>query len=167
MRRGLPPPAQVRLLAPVDWAVWREVRLAMLLDAPGAYTTTYRQAVAFDEGTWRSRLAASDTFVATVDGVPAGGCALFMEGGVDACDASLVAMWVAPAARRRGVGRVLVAAAVDRARDLGLRRVLLDVVDANPAARALYEAMGFRLTGSASPYPHDSAVTQLQMALDV
>jgi len=66
--------------------------------------------------------------------------------------------WVRP-------GGGLCADRVARARELRRQRVLLDVVDTNPGARALYEGLGFQLTGTTSPYPHDDAVSQLQLAL--
>jgi len=50
-------------------------------------------------------------------------------------------------ARRRGVGAVLVAAAVERARRVGARRVTLRVLGGNTAARKLYEAAGFTVQG--------------------
>lgn len=50
---------------------------------------------------------------------------------------------VAPDARGRGVGTRLLDAVKDRARQSGLKRVRLEVVDTNPRARALYERQGF------------------------
>lgn len=50
---------------------------------------------------------------------------------------------VARAARRLGVGRALLDAALARARAAGAARVLLEVRAGNVAARALYAALGF------------------------
>jgi GNAT superfamily N-acetyltransferase len=50
---------------------------------------------------------------------------------------------VRESARGRGVGRALVEAAIGRARERGCRRIELDVNEANPAAHALYEHLGF------------------------
>lgn len=47
-------------------------------------------------------------------------------------------------ARGRGIGSALIAAAVERAAGEGADRVLLEVVDTNGRARALYERLGFR-----------------------
>ena len=52
-------------------------------------------------------------------------------------------LFVAPAARGRGVGTALVGAVIAEAEGLGLREVRLDVVDSNPRARALYARLGF------------------------
>ena len=53
------------------------------------------------------------------------------------------ALGTAPAFRRRGVARALLADAEDRARRLGLGRVSLETEVDNEAARALYERCGF------------------------
>ncbi|MFV0515167.1 MAG: GNAT family N-acetyltransferase [Jhaorihella sp.] len=55
-------------------------------------------------------------------------------------------IFVEAAARGTGIGGLLLQAVKDRARELGLSRVRLDVIDTNPRARALYERSGFRAT---------------------
>jgi len=52
-------------------------------------------------------------------------------------------------ARRRGVGAALVAAAVERARRIGARRVTLRVLGHNTPARTLYQVAGFAVEGLA------------------
>jgi ribosomal protein S18 acetylase RimI-like enzyme len=47
-------------------------------------------------------------------------------------------------ARRHGVGRALVAAACDFARERGIRRVVLSVLTTNDEATATYAALGFQ-----------------------
>lgn len=58
---------------------------------------------------------------------------------------------VAPKARGRGVGRALLAQAVQRAARLQLRPTLLVDPD-NPGARRLYAAAGFRENGSVTAF---------------
>jgi GNAT superfamily N-acetyltransferase len=58
-------------------------------------------------------------------------------------DCWLEDLYVREAARRSGVGRALVEAALERARERGCRRIELDVNEDNEAARALYVACGF------------------------
>lgn len=53
---------------------------------------------------------------------------------------------VVPAWRRRGLGRRLMSALLERARAYGLRRLSLEVLAGNDAARALYEVAGMRVT---------------------
>ena len=50
---------------------------------------------------------------------------------------------VLPAARGKGVGRALLAAVEEHARAAGCCRLTLEVLEGNPRARGLYEAVGF------------------------
>lgn len=56
-------------------------------------------------------------------------------------------MYVLPRARHGGVGRALLEAAIQHARGWGLDQVQLSVTEAAPAAKRLYEAVGFRSWG--------------------
>ncbi len=60
-------------------------------------------------------------------------------------DCWLEDLYVREAARRGGLGRALVEAAVVRATQRGCRRIELDVNEDNVAALALYRACGFTL----------------------
>lgn len=57
-----------------------------------------------------------------------------------------IGMWVLPQRRRRGAGRMLVAAALD-ARPTDVHKIELEVFPENEAAVALYRAMGFEEEG--------------------
>jgi ribosomal protein S18 acetylase RimI-like enzyme len=65
---------------------------------------------------------------------------------------------VAPAGRRRGVGRALVEACLDRARLEGMREVVLSSLPQMTAAHALYREFGFvrapELDHSPKPHVH-------------
>ncbi|WP_377703754.1 GNAT family N-acetyltransferase [Pseudoduganella sp. UC29_71] len=60
---------------------------------------------------------------------------------------AMLGMGVHRLARRQGLGRVLVASAMDWARKQGLEWVDLEVLSINEPARALYRDCGFRQTG--------------------
>jgi len=86
----------------------------------------------------------------------------------DAQAAWLISMWVAPDARRSGIGGRLIDAVVAWARELGATRVFLDVADRNAPAIALYQSKGFRPTGqsNAMPPPREHIVEhQLELRL--
>jgi GNAT superfamily N-acetyltransferase len=59
---------------------------------------------------------------------------------------------VASTARRRGVGRALTEAVVERARSGGARRVILQSGEAQPESLQLYTAAGFRPIPVYEPY---------------
>lgn len=58
--------------------------------------------------------------------------------------AELTELYVEPAARRQGVGRRLVALALEIARDRGARELRVLTSPDNEAGRALYRSMGFK-----------------------
>src|SRR3954452_22402211 len=58
-------------------------------------------------------------------------------------DGWLEPRFVREEARGQGIGRALAEAAIERARERGCARIELDANEANPAAVALYEALGF------------------------
>jgi GNAT superfamily N-acetyltransferase len=59
-------------------------------------------------------------------------------------------VFVEEAARGAGLGRAMMAFAMERARERGCRRMELDTNERNTAAVALYESLGFR--SDANPY---------------
>jgi len=74
------------------------------------------------------------------DGVPIG-CGAIRR--IDAVTGELKRMYVVPDARGLGVGRLLVEALEDQARQLGLTRVVLETGTRQQAAIALYRRLGF------------------------
>jgi ribosomal-protein-alanine N-acetyltransferase len=70
-------------------------------------------------------------------------------------------------ARRRGLGRTLLDAALARAREQGCRIAHLEVRRSNEAARALYEAFGFRPVGVRPAYYQDDREDAVVMVLDL
>ena len=68
-----------------------------------------------------------------------------------------------PDARRRGIGRRLTGAMLDRARSLGLCRVFLEVRESNLAARSLYEGLGFCACGVRKNFYRRPVESAIQM----
>jgi ribosomal protein S18 acetylase RimI-like enzyme len=60
-----------------------------------------------------------------------------------ALDAYLEELYVVPESRGQGLGRALLEAAMEHARERGAARIDLNTSDADVAARSLYESAGF------------------------
>jgi GNAT superfamily N-acetyltransferase len=91
--------------------------------------------------------------LALADGQPAGCCALRPLDEVDEPNASeMKRLFVRPAFRRFGLGRLLAEATLDAGRRLGYAAILLDTLDDMEAARTLYEDLGFE---EVPPYYHN------------
>jgi ribosomal protein S18 acetylase RimI-like enzyme len=82
------------------------------------------------------------------EGPPDGVCQLRFRHSVwtGADDCWLEDLFVSREARRSGLGRALVTAALERARQRGCRRVELDTNEDNESAIRLYESLGFSAT---------------------
>jgi GNAT superfamily N-acetyltransferase len=159
---------EVRAAAPEDWRLLRDVRLAALRDAPGAFLSTYDEQVASVEADWRRRIAYGGTFFAYLPEVngsePAGLVGGFQEapGTVE-----LVSLWVRRPARGRGVGEALVAAVIDWARARKAVSVHLWLMETNRYAWTLYQRCGFSPTGERQPLPSKPSLIEVGMARPV
>jgi RimJ/RimL family protein N-acetyltransferase len=91
----------------------------------------------------------ADTLVAVVDGTLVGYVSLTHPTPLpeNAHVSAVEGFTVAPAWRGRGVGRALLAAAVDEARRRGSRKVSLRVLATNERARRVYAAAGLEVEG--------------------
>ncbi len=78
----------------------------------------------------------------------------------------LAKMGVRPEAQGRGAGRMLVAAAVDTARAMGMRRVYIETNSALGPALKLYRDAGFEPLEERVPSPYARADVQLELLLE-
>ena len=137
----------IRRVRPDDGPRLAEVRLRALADAPEAFVTTHAEAAQRSAEEWSEQAAARAvgtrqvTHFAERDDVPVGMIGAFV--GADPSVADLVALWVAPDGRRRGVARTLIEAVMAWAHDTGVTEVQLWVAAGNEAAYNLYESEGF------------------------
>ncbi|PCC73064.1 Ribosomal protein S18 acetylase RimI [Nannocystis exedens] len=139
-------------LGPQDGDRLRTLRLEALRDAPDAFGGTLEDAATRPADDWRRQLVDLATFFAVEEGRDVG-MARAARHPSEPGTGELLSMWVAPAARGHGVGDALIAAIVDWARGEGLRRLVLDVGDANGPAVALYARNGFVATGNTGTLP--------------
>lgn len=106
--------------------------------------------------TW---LAAAD------DGEVLGLVSMLQEPGSPTDDRHVISLWVAPEARRRGVGWALLDAIRQAAIADGARTVSLWLVDGNNAAGDLYVRAGFTRTGERMKLPRDPDITEERYVL--
>jgi ribosomal protein S18 acetylase RimI-like enzyme len=155
---------EVRAATAEDWRLLRDVRLAALRDAPGAFLSTHEERATPTEEYWRGRINSGGTFFAYLPEVngsyPAG-----LVGGFQGKPGTveLVSLWVRPKARGRGVGEALVDAVVNWARARETISVHLWLMETNEHARLLYERCGFSSTGERQPLPSNEELTEIGM----
>jgi ribosomal protein S18 acetylase RimI-like enzyme len=134
---------ELRALALDDWALWRELRLHALAEAPYAFGSTLAEWTGSGdtEERWRHRLSSVPlNLVASLSGEPVG-----MASATSPVDdeVELISMWVAPEARGRAVGTALIEAIVVWALEQHVLRVALDVRETNVSAINLFERLSF------------------------
>ncbi|NCT90738.1 GNAT family N-acetyltransferase [Cellulomonas sp. APG4] len=137
----------IRALDEDDWERLREVRLAALRESPDVFGSSLAREEGFREPHWRMRLRGSPWWLASRGQDDVGLVSLIQEPGAPADQRHVVALWVAPGARRLGVASALVEAVVQHAADDGAAGVTLWLVEDNDTAAALYRAHGFVPTG--------------------
>ena len=94
------------------------------------------------------RQPGSRYYVAESDGRLLGGCGIFPSPGLPEGTCELVKMYLRSEARGQGLGRRMVAIALDTARELGYRSVYLETMPELAQAVKVYERFGFeRLCG--------------------
>jgi ribosomal-protein-alanine N-acetyltransferase len=98
---------------------------------------------------WIAKLLAHPGAFAFLTGGESGGFILVRAAGGEA---EILTLAVAPAARRRGIGSVLISAACRRAQEMGAGTMYLEVSRTNEPAKALYSRLGFRQVGRRRGY---------------
>ncbi len=134
---------RVREVAPEDWVIWRLLRQRSLVEDPQAFAASVERWTGEQdrEENWRSLLAGPGAFfVAEHGAAPVGMVAIRPDDDDDG--QQLVSMWVAPAARGRGVGRALVGRVISASAG---KPLWLRVIDGNQTAIRLYQRCGFVL----------------------
>jgi RimJ/RimL family protein N-acetyltransferase len=134
---------QIRRLEPSDAALFKEIRLEGLQKNPEAFGSTYEKEDGQPLSWFETVLGNTAIFGGFLDGTLAGVAAYAAhEGSKQAHKATLWGMYVRDVARKSGLGKKLVAAVLDHARER-VELVQLTVVSENDDARRLYSASGF------------------------
>jgi GNAT superfamily N-acetyltransferase len=124
---------------------WITHRQAVLYEREYGWDWTYEGLVAQILGNFAAHFDAAreDAWVAELDDQIVG--SVFLMKADDPEVAKLRLLYVDPAARGLGVGSRLVQMCIERARELGYRRLTLWTNDVLKSARRIYEAAGFAL----------------------
>jgi GNAT superfamily N-acetyltransferase len=101
-------------------------------------------------------------FIAMDDDDPVGAVALVV---MDGDSVELAKMGVRPAAQGKGAGRMLIAAAIARAREMGMKRVYIETNSKLGPALKLYRDAGFVPLKESIPTPYARADVQLELLL--
>jgi GNAT superfamily N-acetyltransferase len=122
---------------------WRSIRLQALEESAHAFGTTYSEAAQWELSRWEAQVIEFATFVAVVHGRDVG----VARGAThrELRMRELISVWVAPAARRQGIGALLIESVAAWATAAGATGLVLDVVAANESAICLYERAGFQM----------------------
>ena len=161
---------RIRAIDGEEWRLWRSLRLRAVEDSPDAFRSTLGQESAEADDWWIQLIKNSANhphdvlLVAEVDGDAVG--MLFgrlNDGGL----LDVGSMWVEPEVRRTGIGRRLLATAVEWGASAGAQRAELWVGEDNVAAQRLYKQAGFAPTGETEPLRHGSDLTVERLVADV
>ena len=146
-------PVQIRRLVPSDASAYQALRLQGLLESPTAFGSSHDEEVdrpitlvaeSLAEESGRNMVGA---FVGTkLVGIVGIGRETSLK---EKHRGFIRSMYVAPEARRQGVGKALMGAALEFAQSMsGLRQVNLAVTSGNIAAIATYVRFGFSVCGT-------------------
>ncbi|MCA9292611.1 MAG: GNAT family N-acetyltransferase [Phycisphaerales bacterium] len=143
---------QPRPLTPDDAPRYVALRLRMVTESPWSFLGTPGDDAGLDEAIMAQRLAEPENKIFAVEG-DAG--ELIAAAGIYRSPriktqhkANIWGVYVAPEARGRGLGRAVMQSAIDAARTWpGVCVISLSVTERAPAAKALYESLGFKTWG--------------------
>lgn len=147
-----------------EWKELKALRLEALQREPAAFATTYAQAATWPDEAWRERITNPRcvTLMARAGRRPAGMIGACRGDDGDERVGVIVSMYVNELYRRRGVGRKLLAAAIETLRGVPeIETMRLWVNRTHLPARRLYEALGFRLVEDPAEASGEAAEIEL------
>jgi GNAT superfamily N-acetyltransferase len=163
---------EIRRIHVDEWRDLRDLRLRALSDAPDAFGSTYEQEAEEPERGWIDRAVngaegGSSFTVVALDDDRWIAMAMGAPHRDHPGEAGLFAMWVAPDARRAGIGGALVEHVVSWARSRAFPVLRLRVTRSNDGAMRLYERCGFIDEGVRLPLRDGSGVMTTSMTMDL
>ena len=162
---------RIRAIDGDEWRLWRSLRLQAVEESPDAFRSTLGQESAEADDWWKELIGRAAAhphgllLVAEADGDAVGMLFGRLNEGGDLLDVG--SMWVEPEVRRNGIGRRLLATAVEWGAGAGANQVELWVTRENTAALRLYEQAGFAPTGEIEPLRHGSDLVVEKLVTDL
>ena len=140
----------IRRLGPDDAPAYRALRIRALWEFPEAFTSSYQEDEQQPMQTWEVRLAGENImFWGAFEGDALCGM-VGLERETRAKNrhkGHVIGMYVSQEYFGTGMGRALIDALLDHAREAGLELLVLTVTEGNSVATNFYEAAGFRSFG--------------------
>ncbi|MGZ8478809.1 MAG: GNAT family N-acetyltransferase [Candidatus Binatia bacterium] len=158
---------QLEQIGPTSAPVFKNIRLRALQDSPTAFSSTYAEEFTLTDADWLKRASqwggVNSVAYLALDAGNAVGIAAGVRDRNNLQRADLMSMWVAPAQRRLGIGRMLVDAVAAWARAQDMLYLCLMVTSNNDHAMRFYQSLGFALTGRNEPYRNDQSLLNFEM----
>lgn len=138
-----------------EWEAYRTLRLRGLKEDPQAFGMSYEESVTFPPERWQSRLREAGTtgrnwlFFAREGDQLVGMIGAYVDEDDPPEAARIVAMYVIPEQRGRGIAATLVRAVLDALTAAGFKKATLQVNQVQKSAIKMYQRCGFRITGEA------------------
>lgn len=141
----------IRLLTPNDSDAYRKMRLVALQKHPSAFASSYKEEKDRSAAFYGERFQSEEsfTFGAFEEEKLTGSVTLLRETKLKLKHRALiVAMYVSDESRRKGVGKALISAALEKAKGIeGIEQIYLAVESTNEPAKRLYSSFGFEVFG--------------------
>ena len=142
----------IRKLGPQDAETYFNIRLEALFNNPEAFGSSYEEEKKQTAAKYKERFqdSSSFTFGAFDDSKLIGVITLLKETRMKLRHrTTIVAMYVTPEMRGKGVAKSLMNEAIHKAMNLeGIEQIYLTVVSSNVAAKKLYTSLGFEVYGT-------------------
>jgi len=161
---------RIRAIDGDEWRLWRSLRMRAVEESPDAFRSTLGQESAEADDWWIDLIkkTADHPHDVLLVAESAGDAVGMLFGRLT--DDELLdvgSMWVEPEVRRHGIGRRLLAYAVEWGVGAGAQRAELWVGHDNTAARRLYEQAGFVATGDTEPLRSGSDLMVEKLVADL
>ncbi|RNA70010.1 GNAT family N-acetyltransferase [Alteribacter keqinensis] len=143
---------EIRRLKEKDAEAYKKLRLEALQDTPEAFSSSYEDEVNYPLKRTVDRLTQDHiyTYGALTDNDTLAGTVTLIHETKPKIRhrSSIVAMYVSPDHRKKGIGKALVTKAIGQAREIShLEQIYLAVTSKNEPAKKLYTSLGFETYG--------------------